>query len=65
LALKPDGTYEGIEVKSGTAVMSKGQEAFDGQVDGATIASAMLNGKRVEITSTLLINVEAGAGAPR
>lgn len=62
LSLKPDGTWEGIEVKSGTAGRTAGQRAFDGQVDGdgvnpGTPATATLNGKQIRITSTYLINM--------
>ena len=64
LALKPDGTYEGIEVKSGTATLTAGQRDFDNQVTGGALAQATLHGKPIKITSVFYVNVEAGAGVP-
>jgi YD repeat-containing protein len=47
-----DGTYEGIEVKSGSAGLTEGQQAFDGAVNDGTSATATLNGQPIQITST-------------
>jgi len=57
LAKKPDGTYEGIEVKSGSAWLSCHQREFDGRVDSGEVATANLNGRRIRITSTQVWNV--------
>ncbi len=57
LSSNADGTYEGIEVKSGSASLSPSQRAFDGAVDGGTPATAMLNGQPIQITSTELVRV--------
>lgn len=53
-----DGTYTGLEVKSGTASLEPSQRAFDNAVDGGSVARAMLNGQPIQITSTVLINVK-------
>ncbi|PZE25668.1 MULTISPECIES: hypothetical protein [unclassified Curtobacterium] len=58
LAEKPDGTYEGVEVKSGTATKSTSQEEFDDAVSYDNPATATLDGKKILITSTRLINVK-------
>lgn len=50
LMKKPDGTWEGIEVKSGKSA-DKTQEAFDREVSYDHPAYATLNGERIEITS--------------
>jgi hypothetical protein len=47
---KPDGTWEGIEVKSGTSA-DKAQKAFDQAVSYDHPAYAKLNGERIKITS--------------
>jgi hypothetical protein len=52
-----DGTYEGVEVKSGSASLSASQRAFDAQVDSGGPATATLNGQQIEITSTRLVRV--------
>ncbi|MEV4423544.1 Hint domain-containing protein, partial [Patulibacter sp. NPDC049589] len=57
LAQNADGTYIGIEVKSGTASLSASQRAFDSAVNSGSVARAMLNGKPIRITSTELIEV--------
>jgi RHS repeat-associated protein len=56
LSLKSDGTYEGIEVKSGTSPYNGGQRAFDGQVSPSNPATAKMNGQEIEITSVKVIN---------
>ena len=58
LALKADGTYEGVEVKGGTGSLGEKQRRFDGQVDAGTVATARLNGMSIRITSTYLVRVE-------
>jgi len=50
LVKKPDGTWEGIEVKSGTSA-DKAQKAFDQAVSYDHPAYAKLNGESIEITS--------------
>lgn len=50
LVKKPDGTWEGIEVKSGTSA-DKAQRGFDEAVSYDHPAYAKLNGERIKITS--------------
>ncbi len=57
LALKPDGTYEGIEVKSGTASRNAAQRTFDGKVSPSNPATARLGGTEIKITSVRVITV--------
>jgi hypothetical protein len=57
LALKPDGTYEGIEVKSGTASRDAAQRTFDGKVSPSNPATARLGGTEIKITSVRVITV--------
>jgi hypothetical protein len=57
LALKPDGTYEGIEVKSGTAARNAAQRGFDGKVSASNPATATLGGAEIKITSVRVITV--------
>jgi hypothetical protein len=57
LSLNDDGTYEGIEVKSGSANRTPSQRAFDNTVDSGTSARARLGGRDITITSTNLIRV--------
>jgi RHS repeat-associated protein len=52
-----DGTYTGIEVKSGSASLTASQRAFDNAVNASGVARAMLNGRLIEITSTDLVRV--------
>ena len=59
-ATLPDGSqryYEGIEVKSGNASRSGSQRAFDDAVGSGVPATAMLEGKPIQITSTYLQRV--------
>lgn len=51
LAKKADGTYEGIEVKSGGASRSPEQRQFDNAVSEKNPAEATLRGKKIKITS--------------
>jgi hypothetical protein len=53
----PDGMYQGIEVKSGSASLTASQRAFDGQVNGGVTATAVLNGTQISINSTYLVRV--------
>jgi hypothetical protein len=64
LALKPDGTYEGIEVKSGGATLEPGQRAFDNQIKSGSKASGTLNGKPITVTSVRLLNVQTTVPSP-
>jgi hypothetical protein len=57
LVRNADGTYTGIEVKSGSASLTTSQRAFDNAVNGGNVARATLNGKPIEITSTDLVRV--------
>lgn len=60
LALKPDGTYEGIEVKSGKARKSRQQRDFDDAINsGSTFAWFRMSpgGPRLKITSVADVNV--------
>jgi hypothetical protein len=57
LVQNADGTYTGIEVKSGSASLSASQRAFDNAVNGGAVARATLNGQPIEITSTELVRV--------
>jgi hypothetical protein len=56
LSLKSDGTWEGIEVKSGTSPITPGQRAFDGAVSPSNPATATINGQQIKITSVKVIN---------
>ncbi|PZE58462.1 hypothetical protein DEJ24_10335 [Curtobacterium sp. MCPF17_001] len=57
LVKKADGTYEGIEVKSGTS-KDASQEAFDNGVSYDKPAYATLRGERIKITSVAYEHVE-------
>ncbi len=57
LSINPDGTYQGVEVKGGSAGLTASQRAFDGQVDGGVSATATLGGASISITSTYLVRV--------
>jgi RHS repeat-associated protein len=57
LVRNADGTYTGIEVKSGSASLTAPQRAFDSAVNGGEVARATLNGRPIEITSTELVRV--------
>lgn len=50
LVQKADGTYIGVEIKSGTAVRSPAQREFDAAISPENPASATLNGKVIKIT---------------
>ncbi|WP_221180637.1 hypothetical protein [Curtobacterium sp. PhB115] len=50
---KPDGTYAGIEIKSGTASRTAAQRAFDTAVSPDNPAIATLNGKIIKITEVI------------
>jgi hypothetical protein len=53
LSENPDGTYTGVEVKSGSAAAKYGgsQRAFDDAVSSGQPAIAKLNGRTIKITS--------------
>jgi hypothetical protein len=57
LSLKPDGTYDAVEVKSGDASPNAHQRAFDATVRSGTPATGILNGKPIVITSVTYIQV--------
>lgn len=54
LMQKPDGTWAGIEVKSGGATRTGEQRSFDGLVSYDNPAYATIDGKLVKITSVIL-----------
>lgn len=59
LAKKPDGTYEAIEVKGGTATKNAPQRAFDDAISPSNPAHATLpDGTRITITSVRLETVK-------
>jgi len=53
-----DGSYVGVEVKSGSARLNASQRAFDGPVGRGGIATATLDGMPITINSTYLVNVQ-------
>jgi hypothetical protein len=57
LMKNPDGTYTGIEIKSGTASRSAEQRTFDSLVSPSNPAYAKLNGVTIKITSVILRKV--------
>lgn len=57
LSPDPDGTYIGIEVKSGTSPYGGSQEAFDNAVDAGEPATGKLNGREIKITSVVVKRV--------
>lgn len=57
LALKPDGTYEGIEVQD-SGGRSISQAAFDELVTDDNAAKAVLDGRLIRITSTHIVYVD-------
>lgn len=60
----PDGTYEGIEVKSGGASLSPGQRAFDSQVSEAHPAYVTITNEQgvVETVKVTRVRVETVPG---
>lgn len=58
LALKEDGTYEGIEVKSGSSPLTPNQRAVDDAINsGQHVGTATINAETVRITSVVLQRV--------
>lgn len=57
LCRKPDGTFVGLEVKSGQAKRSLAQSAFDERVTDGNPAMAILDGQEIRITSVALQTV--------
>ncbi|OBF87923.1 hypothetical protein A5791_18515 [Mycobacterium sp. 852002-51163_SCH5372311] len=57
LARKPDGTYEGIEVKSGGASLSQPQRAFDGNVSYDNPAHVTITNERGEVETVEVTSV--------
>jgi hypothetical protein len=57
LSLKPDGTYEAVEVKSNGATRDAHQREFDARVNSGIPATGKLNGKSITVTSVVLITV--------
>ena len=58
LSKNANGTYQGIEVKSGSAGRTRSQRAFDRQVDSGVPATAIMRGEQIMITSTFLVQVK-------
>ena len=52
LVKNPDGTYTGIEVKSGGARLEREQREFDSLVSPENPATTKLNGETIKITRT-------------
>jgi len=52
-----DGTYTGIEIKSGDAGRTAAQEAFDAAVSPTSPATAILDGERIRIVDVILREV--------
>jgi RHS repeat-associated protein len=57
LVKNPDGTYTGIEVKSGGARYYGAQKRFDAAVSPENPAIAVLNSETIDITATYLVRV--------
>jgi hypothetical protein len=57
LVKNPDGTYTGIEVKSGGAGYYGAQKRFDAALSPANPATAVLNSETIDITATYLVRV--------
>lgn len=57
LTQKPDGAYEGIEVKSNSACPTPHQLEFDDRVRAGEAATARLQGKQIRITSAYEIHI--------
>lgn len=57
LSENPDGTYQGIEVKGGSATRTAPQRSFDERVAADNPAFATYNGKPIVITSVYVVNV--------
>lgn len=58
LVRNPDGTYTGIEIKSGGAPYRGQQEEFDTIVNNGTPATARLNGEQITIVKVHVERVE-------
>lgn len=58
LVKNPDGTYTGIEIKSGGAPYRGQQEEFDTIVNNGTPATARLNGEQITIVKVHVERVE-------
>lgn len=52
-----DGTYTGVEIKSGSIRYPKLQQEFDNRVINGTPAEAILNGKRIKIVDVIVETV--------
>ncbi|HEX5500396.1 MAG TPA: hypothetical protein VFX03_14250, partial [Thermomicrobiales bacterium] len=57
LSRNPDGTYTGVEIKSGTSPYGGSQKVFDNAVKSGRPATATLNGKVIKITSVVVKRV--------
>jgi hypothetical protein len=57
LSPNPDGTYTGVEIKSGTSPYGGSQKAFDNAVKSGQPATATLNGRVIKITSVVVKRV--------
>ncbi|WP_431075445.1 putative T7SS-secreted protein [Microbacterium phyllosphaerae] len=53
-----DGTYTGVEIKGGSGSRSAAQEGFDSTVSPERPATAIYNGKQIEITRVILETVK-------
>jgi hypothetical protein len=57
LSPNPDGTYTGVEIKSGTSPYGGSQKVFDNAVKSGQPATATLNGRVIKITSVVVKRV--------
>ncbi|MGL6234053.1 MAG: hypothetical protein ACRC20_01780 [Segniliparus sp.] len=58
LARKPDGTYKGIEIKSGTGSRDPQQRAFDSKVSPENPAYVTITNERGEVETVKITDVE-------
>lgn len=54
----PDGTYTGVEIKSGHGVRNVDQKRFDGSVSRENPATAVLHGESIQIVNVHLERVK-------
>lgn len=52
-----DGTWTGVEIKSGSATRNPAQQGFDDAISGDNPAYAVLNGERIRIVDVILQEV--------
>lgn len=52
-----DGTWTGVEIKSGSATRNPAQQGFGNAISGDNPAYAVLNGERIRIVDVILQGV--------